>query len=740
MQKNTKLPLESHLGRELKGQSKREQFATARTYLEALGAALSPDGIELLRSVLGRGGNDRDDDRDQMESWLAGLPPTRNAARLNALLATDLGLARAASAWRSYLDGEPVREPADLLAYARVLADAGAWDEAARQLRLALSSPMPYTLFARSEKLVARVAEHDRSSLRTARIAILGNATTAFFAQVLRSLCFRDRIAVEIYEGAYGSQQQEILDPDSGLAKFRPTIVMLPLSWRDLRLMGNAEAPRAIEGNLLAERYQAWKQISERFRCHVIQYASDYPATESFGYLGNKLDGGRRRVIEVLNRGLWDHAPGFVSIVDTPELQRAIGTAWEDAAQWAQYQQHPATSALPELAESVAAHIRAVVGLTRKVLVTDLDNTLWKGVIGEDGVAGIEVGPGTPAGEAHLQLQVYLKELRERGVVLAVSSKNNPEDARQPFEEHAGMALKLDDFAAFRANWDDKAENIRRIAQELSLGLDSFVFIDDNPLEREWVRSQLPDVAVVELGPSIFQWVREIDRGRHFFALTLSAEDVARAKQYQQQSARETLRSAYGSMDEFLQQLRLEASVEPVSPANLARVTQLINKTNQFNLTTRRYTEAQIAQWMNESRSDGNVWLGAFQMSDRFGSYGLIGVLICRETGSHAWEIDTWLMSCRTLGRQMEKFMFDRLLDAAREREVRTLVGVYRPTAKNKMVAGLYDQFGFRRVSEAASEAAEEIRYELSVPLERAITATQVRDVSRVPARALEPA
>ncbi len=169
--------------------------------------------------------------------------------------------------------------------------------------------------------------------------------------------------------------------------------------------------------------------------------------------------------------------------------------------------------------------------------------------------------------------------------------------------------------------------------------------------------------------------------------------------------------------------------MESVTTANLARVTQLINKTNQFNLTTRRYTEAQLAQWMNDDR----VWLGAFQMSDRFGSYGLIGVLICREAGAHTWEIDTWLMSCRTLGRQMEKFMFDRLLDAARESDVRTLIGVYRPTGKNKMVAGIYDQFGFRRVS----EAAEEIRYELIVPVERCIAATQVRDVSR---GVLEPA
>ncbi len=725
MQKATKVPLESYLGRELKGQTKREQFETARAYLEQPGEAVSHDSVELLRSALSRGLNA--EDHEHLSRWLRDLPVTRNVARLRALLAADLGLLGAAAAWRSYLEGEPVRDAADLLAYARVLVDSEAWTDAAQQVRLAFSSPVPYTLFARSEKLVARIAEHDRSYLRSVRIAMLGNSTTAFFTAVLRTLSFRDRIAVEFYEGAYGSQQQEVLDPESGLARFRPSIVILPLSWRDLRLPGNAGTPRALVEHLLAERHQLWKQLGDRFGCHVIQYAADYPSSESFGYLGNKLEGGRPRVIEEVNRGMWDAAPNFVSIVDTAELQRSAGANWDDAAQWSAYQQHPATGALPELAEAVAAHVRAIVGLTRKVLVTDLDHTLWKGVIGEDDVTGIAVGPGTPAGEAHLQLQVYLKELRERGILLAVSSKNNPEDARKPFEEHDGMALKLEDFAAFRANWDDKAENIRRIAEELSLGLDSFVFIDDNPLEREWVRSQLPDVAVVELGPSVFHWVREIDRTRYFFSLTLSAEDLTRAQQYQEQSARETLRSTYGSVDEFLQQLQLEASVAPVNAANLARVTQLINKTNQFNLTTRRYTEAQVSRWIANSPGDSSGWMGAFQMSDRFGSYGLIGVLICRAAGADAWEIDTWLMSCRTLGRQMEKFMFDRMIEAAQEHGIRTLTGVYRPTAKNKMVAGLYDLLGFRR----GVETPEEIRYEFPVPSGPVLTATQVRNASR---------
>jgi FkbH-like protein len=379
--------------------------------------------------------------------------------------------------------------------------------------------------------------------------------------------------------------------------------------------------------------------------------------------------------------------------------------------------------ALPALAEAMVSHVRAVLGLSRKVLVTDLDNTLWRGVIGEDGLEGIAIGPGSPEGEAHLALQRYLRELKSKGVVLAVCSKNNPEDARLPFERHTHMALRLDDFAAFRANWEDKVTNLRAMARDLSLGLESFVFLDDNPVEREWVRSQLPEVAVVELGPSPFHFVRDLDRGRYFETLSLSAEDLARAAQYRIEAQRESLRSSAASLDEFLHRLQLQARVEPVSPRNLTRVTQLINKTNQFNLTTRRYTEAQV----RALAEDPGAWTGAFHLSDSMGSYGLIGVVFCRPFGGEpAWEIDTWLMSCRVLGRQMEKFMLDRLLEAAIQKRVPRIVGVYRRTAKNGMVENLYGQLGFQRT--AANEI--ETRYELTVPPRLVVTATHVRNLT----------
>jgi FkbH-like protein len=405
-------------------------------------------------------------------------------------------------------------------------------------------------------------------------------------------------------------------------------------------------------------------------------------------------------------------------------VQREVGSKkWENPGDWDRYRQHPATEALPFLADAQMAHIRAVLGLTRKVLVTDLDNTMWHGVIGEDGLSGIDIGPGTPDGEAHLRLQRYMLDLKRRGVLLAVVSKNNPDDAKLPFQEHPQMALRLDDFVALRANWDDKVSNLRALAQDLALGTDSFVFLDDNPLEREWVRSQMPEVAVVELDAAPFHYVRQLDSGRYFEALTLSQEDLARSEQYRVEAQRESMRSAAASLDEFLIGLRLEASVAPVSAANLARVTQLVNKTNQFNLTTRRYADAEVREIANDPRG----WAGAFEMADCLGSYGLIGVLFCKPgAGDRSWEIDAWLMSCRTLGRQMEKFMFDRMLEAAQRRGIARIEGVYRPTKKNSMVSRLYDDFGFRR----AAESADEVRYEFAVPESPAITATHVRNVS----------
>ncbi len=611
-----------------------------------------------------------------------------------------------------------------LLSNARVLSDVGKYEEAARALRRALELHPKYPFFPRAEKLTAALAGQVTSWTRRCRIAVLGASTTNLLVPVLHALAFRDRIRAEIYEGQYGSMQQEILDPSSGLSRFRPDIAFLIASWHDLHLPPVVADEDAFVANVVDQFRPLWERLSMEFGCHVVQFGFDYPADESYGYLGRSLRGGRTRVVTLLNLRLHEAVPSYVSVLEPTALQRDTGqTRWNDPVMWYSFRQHPSPESLPVLAEAMMAHVRSVLGLTRKVLVTDLDNTLWKGVIGEDGLDGIQIGPGSPGGEACARLQQYLLDLKSRGVLLAVASKNNPEDARLPFERHPQMLLRLPDFAAFEANWNDKADSLRTISEKLGLGLDSFVFLDDNPMEQEWIRSQCADVAVVDGGPNVSQLLQALDHGRYFYALSLSPEDQARADQYRTEAAREELRTSAQTLDDFLAGLELSASAAPVTEANIARVVQLLNKTNQFNLTARRYTEAQVRSLAN----DPEAWTAAFRLSDRLGDYGLIGVLFCVPAGEgRRWEVDTWLMSCRSLGRQMERFMFDRMVESAQAQSVREIVGVYRATQKNSLAGGLYAQLGFTKLS----ETPEETRWSYLVPSHPVMTAAHVRNES----------
>ncbi len=710
--------LESVLGHRLRAASGAEKLAVAAEALALSGGRFDAELADFMAVELTR--LPAEPDPLTLIPWLAQLPHSATTAFLLARIATDArDLETAAQAWERFFQSHAQRDPFHLLAYARVLTDLQRFKEAALLLQRALEQPLKYVFFSRSEKLIQRLSPRIDSHLRQCRIAVLGTSGSTLLIPVLKAFALRDRIQAEFYEGLYGSATQEILDPASGLAKFRPDIVFLIASWRDLHLPAVTSDESAFSESLVERQKSLWERLAGQFGCHVVQHAFDFPVEEAYGYLARALPGGRSRVIEAVNAKLMEAAPSHVSVLDVPELQREAGKAWQDANLWYTFQQHPSTEALPALGEAMTAHVRAVLGLSRKVLVTDLDNTLWKGVIGEDGLDGIKVGPGSPAGEAHVRLQQYLLDLKARGILLAAASKNNHDDAALPFQKHAHMLLRMEDFAAFEANWNDKASSIREMARKLSLGLDSFVFLDDNPLEREWVRSQLPEVAVVELGASAFHYVQDLDRRRLFYAISLSAEDRARSEQYRGEAERKHLQATSQSIDEFLAQLQLRASCAPVVEKNMARVTQLTNKTNQFNLTTRRYTEAQVRQLVDRA----GAWAGAFHLADRMGDYGLIGVVFCLP-GPQAgqWEIDTWLMSCRVLGRQMEKYMFDRLVEAARERGITEIAGVFKPTQKNALVRDHYPQLGFTR----AGEEAGEVRYRYAVPDETAPSAIHI--------------
>jgi FkbH-like protein len=362
------------------------------------------------------------------------------------------------------------------------------------------------------------------------------------------------------------------------------------------------------------------------------------------------------------------------------------------------------------LAHEIFAGIRAMITGPKKVLVLDLDNTLWGGVVGETGAAGIEVGD-SPAGEAYRSFQKYAKSLARRGVVLAVCSKNNPEDAREPFRTNADMQLTLEDFGAFEASWDPKAVAIERIAMTLALGIDSFVFFDDNPAEREHVRQSLPEVEVVEVPEDPSEYVRALEAGRWFEAVSLTAEDRERSNQYRAEAQRREIKSNFASVEEYQLSMKMLGDVRAIDEDDFPRVLQLIGKTNQFNLTTRRHTPEAVRQMLSQPDFVGIT----VRMSDRFGDYGLVAVIMgVNEPGApvRTLRIDTWLMSCRIIGRTAEEFCLNALLERARSLGYQRLLGHYIPTKKNALVKDLYSRLGFQPIESADKSVAS---YEMNL-------------------------
>lgn len=582
---------------------------------------------------------------------------------------------------------------------------------AGADLREALRHPVDFARMERAGKLYRKLPCDQIDAQRRIRIGLLGGFTTQILRPLLEIACFRDGIAAELYEAEYGVFRQEVLDPTSGLHRFRPDVVILATSWRDAQLPPLHPDPDEAVRSLVDGFAALWRVCNQTLGAHVIQHAFDLPPAESQGHLGHALSGGRSRILLRANLALYDAAGAGVSILDFPGVAARAGmAAWSDPGLWYLAKQHPGVDALPLLATEYTAHLRALYGLSRKVLVLDLDNTLWGGVIGEDGLDGILLGGHSPEGEAHADLQRYALELRERGIALAVCSKNNDADAREPFEKHPEMQLRLDHIAVFRANWQDKVTNLREIAATLGVGTDSLVFVDDNPTERAWVRRELPEVAVPEIGDDPSRYAEILHRERLFEALALSDEDRLRAEAYAANARRAELESSVTDLGEFLASLDMVAQTRAFDEANLPRIAQLVNKSNQFNLTTRRYTQEQL----RSLAADPTCIARCFRLRDRFGDNGLIGVMIgrvCKE--ERKLEIDTWLMSCRVLGRRMEEFMCGELMRAAQAAGVDRIVGRYLPTRKNALVRDLYVRMGFRPLGDGETAGETLWEYDL---------------------------
>jgi FkbH-like protein len=386
-------------------------------------------------------------------------------------------------------------------------------------------------------------------------------------------------------------------------------------------------------------------------------------------------------------------------INDIHFLSAQVGlAAWHDRTYWYNFHMALGPTATVVLAQNVAAIVKSVYGKTKKCLVLDLDNTLWGGIIGDDGVQNLMLGRDHPVGEAFVDFQRYVKDLKRRGVILAVCSKNEAKNAKEGFS-HPDSVLRVEDFSVFKANWGLKPDNIRTAALELNIGLDSMVFVDDDPAERALVARELPEVAVPDVGSDVSKFAEILEHEGYFEVAKVVQDDLSRSSYYSSNAQRSAYQADFRDYGEFLASLEMTAEIGPFLSVYLERITQLINKTNQFNLTTRRYTSAEVEAI---SRDPGFLTLYG-RLADRFGDNGLVSVLIGRVTYETV-ELDVWVMSCRVLQREMELAMFDALVEECNARDIRKIVGVYNPSKKNGIVAGHYASLGFSRLDAASGD------------------------------------
>jgi FkbH-like protein len=546
-----------------------------------------------------------------------------------------------------------------------------------------------------------RKANADFAPLAPLRLGIVSNATTSLLAPVLVGTAARHGFAVECVETEFNQGLQAGLDPQSDLNRSKSDVVLLAVNWRGLFLQSGigdaADAEQAIEKSIRYLTSMA-HAIGTHSGATIIFETIARPPEQLFGSYDLRMPGTLRYLTDNFNRALAERLHGTPHLLlDVAALAENVGLAdWHDNTLWYAAKLAFSQRFLPLYADHVARVLASLRGKSRRCLVLDLDNTLWSGVIGDDGLEGIVLGAGSGVGEAHLETQRVALKLRERGIVLAVSSKNEDDIARRSFREHPDMVLKEAHVAVFQINWQDKASNIKAIADALSLGVESMVLLDDNPAEREQVRQALPEVAVPELPTDAALHSRYLLASGCFEALSFSDEDRIRADYYQTNAARAVMIDASGDLDAFHRSLEMTITFAPFDVVGRDRIAQLIAKSNQFNLTTRRYTPAEIDAIMGA----GDVFTLQVRLSDKLGDSGMISVVICRKRVD-AWEIDTWLMSCRALGRRVEEAVLHEIADQARRSGARRLLGRYIPTARNAIVRGHYEKLGFTREEEA---------------------------------------
>lgn len=533
------------------------------------------------------------------------------------------------------------------------------------------------------------------------RIAVLGGSTTTDIVSMLELFLLDCGIAPTFYQSEYGQYWQDAMFPNAQLAAFAPDLIFIHTTTRNLTEFRFDMKQPAAELEAAAEREYSrfermWTRLAEVYHCPVVQNNFELPDVRLLGSSDCSNPHGKTHYVLELNRRFGDYASSHTGFYlhDILSLSACCGLdAWHNPDHWCLYKYAMAVPLIPAFAHSLSKVIRSLFGRNKKVFALDLDNTLWGGVIGDDGLSGIEIGQEGAQGQAYAAFQQYLKAHQSLGVLLTVCSKNEHDTAMEGLG-HPENVLKPDDFRAVYANWEPKSDNIRHIAAELNLLPESFVFADDNPAERAIVRGQIPGIAVPEL-TEVGAYIRVLDRNGYFEVTDFSADDAARDEMYRANAARAAQVQQFADYRDYLLSLEMVAEIAPFCALYLPRIAQLTNKSNQFNLTTRRFTEPELAALMAEP--DSLTLYG--RLADKFGDNGIVSLVIGKETDG-VLELTLWLMSCRVLKRDMEFAMLDALVEACRKRGIHTLHGVYRPTAKNAMVRELYGTLGFTKASE----------------------------------------
>jgi FkbH-like protein len=589
--------------------------------------------------------------------------------------------------------------PVDFKARAKALANSASPDEAEARRLAAFSLDLNELDLLGKVVRKQKVFLAAKAGFTPVKLGIVASHTMDYLAAALPGTGLRHGLVVDVVLAGYGQAAQQLLDPGSDFAAQHLDYVLLAFDYRALGLgtvrIKREDAEEAISAAINHVTSMA-AGVRDTIKATCILQTLVAPSDPLFGSLDARIQGSPRAMIERFNtRLLRDVAREDDLVVDVAFLASKAGLdCWNDARVWHKAKLPASLDATPLYADHVCRLLGAARGKARKCLVLDLDNTLWGGVIGDDGLDGIALGQNSAVGEAHVALQRFLLDLRRRGVILTVCSKNEDATARVPFRHHPEMVLKEDHIAVFIANWSDKANNLREIAATLNIGTDALVFLDDNPVERGQVREVLPEVAVPELTEDPADYIGLLANAGYFEAIGLSEEDLVRADFYQANAERVSLEKV-GNLEEYLRSLQMVATISSFNPVGRVRIAQLINKSNQFNLTTRRYSESEVDRF----ESDPSKFCLQVRLADRFGDNGMISVIIFDKAPTE-WSCDTWLMSCRVLGRRVEELVLGTVAEGARSAGAKRLTGTYIPTKKNGLVVEHFAKLGFSKTGD----------------------------------------